>query len=80
MSDKLPIVYVGPTSSKLGLVQYSQYIELNPYIQAALIEHPALNVLFIPLEQLGTRAPSIYAGRDAIITHAIKRLVKEGIF
>lgn len=80
MSEKLPIVYVGPTSSKLGLVRYHHYIELNQTIQEAIAEHPALNVLFIPLEQLGTRAPDIFAGRDAVIVHAAKRLAKEGIF
>lgn len=80
MSDQLPIVYVGPTSTRLGLVRYGHYTELNTNIQEALTKHPALNVLFIPLEQLGTRAPDIYAGRDAIIVHAAQRLAKEGIF
>jgi hypothetical protein len=80
MSEKLPVVYVGPTSGKLGLVRFSQYTELNSNIQAALDQFPPLKVLFIPLEEFGTRAPSIYAGLDAIITHATRRLAKDGVF
>jgi hypothetical protein len=81
MSDTLPIVYVGPTSPRLGLVRYSQYIApLNANIQAALDKYPALKVLFIPLEEFRTRAPNIYAGREAVIVHAAKQLVKDEVF
>ena len=79
MSDKLPTVYVGPNSPRLGLVKYGHYIDLNPNIQAALTKYPALKILFIPLEQFGTRAPKIYAGQDAVITHASEHLAKGGI-
>jgi hypothetical protein len=80
--QKLPTVYVGPTTGKLGLVRFHHYIdiELNANIQAAITKYPVLKVLFIPLEQFGTRAPDIYAGREAIIDHAVKQLVKDGAF
>ena len=77
---KLPIVYVGPTSSKLGLVRFSNYKELNKNIQEAITEHPALNLLFVPLEEFRTRAPSIYAGREAVVIHASQQLLKDGVF
>lgn len=77
--EKLPTVYVGPTSSKLGLVRFNQYIEFNESIQEALTKFPALKVLFIPLEEFGTRAPNVYAGLDAVITHAAQRLAKDGV-
>jgi hypothetical protein len=78
--SKLPTVYVGPTSPRLGLVKFGHYKDLNANIQAALTKYPALKVLFIPLEELGTRAPKIYAGRDAAITHASEYLAKTGVF
>jgi hypothetical protein len=81
MSDTLPTVYIGPTSFRLGLVRFNQYIdiELNENIQAALEKYPALKVLFVPLEEFGTRAPNIYAGLDAVVIHATKQLAKDGV-
>lgn len=81
MSDKLPVVYVGPTSPKLGLVRLHQYTEpLNKNIQDAIEKYPALNALFIPLEQFRDRARRIYAQSDSSINHVAQHLAKTGVF
>jgi hypothetical protein len=77
---KLPIVYIGPNSPKLGLVRFSHYLELNDNIKAAIKAHPALDLLFIPLEQFGTRAQAVYAGTDPTVGHVIRRLLKDEVF
>lgn len=79
-APKLPIIYVGPNSPRLGLVRFSQYRELNANIQAAIKKSPALKLLFIPLEEFGTRAQAVYAGLDPTIDHVVKRLVKDEVF
>jgi hypothetical protein len=77
--EKLPTIYVGPTSAKLGLVRFAQYIEFNDSIKEAIEKIPALKILLIPLQEFGTRAPEIYANRDASIIHAIERLTRDEV-
>jgi hypothetical protein len=76
---KLPLVYVGPTSTRLGLVRWSQYTGLNENVQAAIKKFPALNHLLIPLEEFGTRARDVFAGNDASINHIIRSLLKQEV-
>jgi hypothetical protein len=76
---KLPTIYIGPTSSKLGLVKFTHYIEFNDNVKEAIQRIPALKILFIPLEEFRARATEIYANRDASVTHAIQRLIKDEV-
>jgi hypothetical protein len=78
-TNAIPIIYIGPNSPKLGLARFHQYASLNPHIQTAIAKHPALNLLFIPLDQFGTRAPTIYARKDASINHAVLQLTNAGV-
>jgi hypothetical protein len=80
MSDTLPIIYIGPNSPKLGLARFHQYIALNSQVQDAIAMYPALNLLFVPLDQFGTRAAAVFADKDASINHAILSLTNAGVF
>jgi hypothetical protein len=78
--EKLPLVYVGPTSPRLGLVQWNQYIGLNDNIKAAIEKFPALDMLFIPLEEFGPKSRDIFSRKDASVNHIIKSLAKKEVF
>jgi hypothetical protein len=77
---KLPLVYIGPSNPKLGLARLHHYKVLNPHVQAAIKKWPALNLLFVPLDQFSTRAAAVYAGKDNSVNHAVQHLVKAGVF
>jgi hypothetical protein len=79
-TNPIPTIYIGPNSPKLGLSRFHHYTALNPHIQAALTQHPALKLLFIPLDQFSTRARTIYANGDASINHAVLSLINAGVF
>jgi hypothetical protein len=72
-------VYVGPTSPKLGLVQYHHYLGFNEQITQAIQDNPALNILLIPLDDFVSISADIYAGTNASVNHAVLHLTQAGV-
>jgi hypothetical protein len=79
MSESLPTVYVGPSSTKLGLSQYHLYSELPEAVVQAQADNPALNVLLLPLDVFQTLKSDIYAGNAPSVNHAITQLQADGV-
>jgi len=78
---KLPVIYIGPSNSKLGLRRFGQYKgELNPHVKKAMEKFPALRILFVPLEEFASRAKAVYDNTDSTVSHAVEALVKSRIF
>jgi hypothetical protein len=79
MSEQLPMVYVGPTSTKLGLQHYAHYSQLSSNVQDALEKHPSLRVLLMPLDQFHNTKQNVLGGEHSSVNHAIKQLQSDGV-
>jgi hypothetical protein len=77
--DSPVTVYVGPSSPRLGLVQYHHYLGFNEQITQAIQDNPALNILLIGLDDFTGMSADIFAGRNASVNHAVKYLTDAGV-
>jgi hypothetical protein len=77
--DSQVTVYVGPSSPKLGLIQYHQYLGFNEQQTQAIQDNPALGVLLINLDDFVGLSAGIYAGKNASVNHASEYLIQAGV-
>jgi hypothetical protein len=79
MSDQLPTVYVGPTSTKLGLTRFNQYTQLSEQVQDAMENHPSLRLLLVPLDQFHGMRQDVFNNQHSTVNHAIIQLTTDKV-
>jgi len=73
------MIYVGPTSSKLGLQKFQIYSQLHENVIDTLADNPALGVLLRPLSDWPKIRDEVTSGIAGSVTHAAEQLIKDGV-
>jgi hypothetical protein len=73
------LLYVGPNSVKLGLWKLKNYTGFSEQVAQAIDAHPALNLLFIPLEDFPAKRAEVLNGTNGTIQHAIQQLIADEV-
>jgi len=80
MPDEVePVIYIGPSSNKLGLDYLHVYAQLNDTAQEALKQFPALGMLLISVSRFAAIRQQVYNREPGSITHAIDNLNSQGV-
>ena len=79
MSDPLPMVYVGPSSKKLGLEKYHVYAQTSEQVAQAMKDNPAMKMLFMSLETFNQKKHEVIGGTHAGTKHAVEQLITDKV-
>lgn len=74
-----PLIYVGPNSTKLGLMHMNVYAELHDLAAETREQFPALNALFISLSDFPAIRDQVIGAEKGSISHVVDYLNSQGI-